>query len=587
MTRQGASMTAEQNRELEQERAGWQQFALVALVGAILFGIRLTAPPNLLDQDQERPASYVLDAVRNGHWICQRDLSGDITSKPPLYTWLCAITTLIGGRITLFALYLPGAVAATGTALLLLQFGRKYFGARAALFGALACLFSPAGLKEFGLARTDGVFAFTVTAGALLAFHAWQTGRRWTWVWLVAAAATLTKGPLGIALAGGGLLAAWWEKKSGHPQPLRGSHLAGILLFLVLTAGWFLAAYMEFGDALIAKLIGKELVGHVVSSGKKALPGSHFYQPPLYYLSRAAPWSLLAYYGLWRVWKHPSAIDGERRFERFLFCWFLVGLLIFSLAPHQRADLLWPIMPAGALIAGRELARFTAPLRPRIVQASTAILVVLAMAGFAVYYFEFHSRQRAIQDTLAVRDMAKTIEARAGREFPLTHVDAPVGLQVYLNTLCPRISARRAAELLRGPEAAYVAVRNLGPLEAERLAGDPSLFTLLPETDSSTTPVRIVANRPAFKLDQPTAFCFGELWVRFSGARLLRATEPELCFLPAQSHPEVQLTNESDKPRRIRLCLSNQGVRISQERTLAPRETWKSDLSIPDSRPSP
>src|SRR5437667_5121086 len=92
----------------------WRPFLLIAALAACLFTIRLAAPPNLLDQDQERPATYVLDAVKNGHWLCQRDLFGDITSKPPLYTWLCALTTLACGRITLFSLYLPGALAAVG-----------------------------------------------------------------------------------------------------------------------------------------------------------------------------------------------------------------------------------------------------------------------------------------------------------------------------------------------------------------------------------------------------------------------------------------------------------------------------------------
>jgi len=94
--------------------ARWQPFALVAVVAACLGVIRLTAPPNLLDQDQERPALYVLDATKNGHWLCQRDLSGDITSKPPLYTWLCALLTLANGRISLATLYLPCVLAGLG-----------------------------------------------------------------------------------------------------------------------------------------------------------------------------------------------------------------------------------------------------------------------------------------------------------------------------------------------------------------------------------------------------------------------------------------------------------------------------------------
>jgi 4-amino-4-deoxy-L-arabinose transferase-like glycosyltransferase len=210
---------------------------LLAAIAAIIFVIRLTAPPNLLDQDQERPASYVLDVIKNGNWLCQRDWTGDITSKPPLYTWLCAIATLPFGRINVFALYLPGALAGLGIAWLIFHFGRKNFGSRAALFGALISMLTAAGFKEFGLARTDGVLAFMVTAAALLAFRAWISGGDWTWFWLMSAAGTLTKGPLGLILPACGLLACIWEKKSGDLSPSRASHLKGVVLFLLITAG--------------------------------------------------------------------------------------------------------------------------------------------------------------------------------------------------------------------------------------------------------------------------------------------------------------------------------------------------------------
>jgi 4-amino-4-deoxy-L-arabinose transferase-like glycosyltransferase len=63
--------------------------AAVTLLALLLFVLRLAAPENLLDQDQIRPATYVLDILKNGNWLCQRDLTGEITSKPPLYTWVC------------------------------------------------------------------------------------------------------------------------------------------------------------------------------------------------------------------------------------------------------------------------------------------------------------------------------------------------------------------------------------------------------------------------------------------------------------------------------------------------------------------
>jgi hypothetical protein len=118
-----------------------------------------------------------------------------------------------------------------------------------------------------------------------------------------------------------GLLAAVWERRPGDPAPLRGSHVSGVLLYCVVCGGWFLLAYWDSGQDLVDKMLGKELAGHAIS-GKGTIPGLLFYQQPLYYLGRSAPWSLLAYYGLWRLWRRPASDVEERVFERFLYCWF-------------------------------------------------------------------------------------------------------------------------------------------------------------------------------------------------------------------------------------------------------------------------
>lgn len=472
-------------------------WAVIFLVAACLFAIRMFGPPNILDNDQERPASYVLDVTLNGNWICQRDWTGDITSKPPLYTWLCALATLISGRISVFALYLPGALAGLGAALLVFGFGRACFGERAALIGALACMLSAAGAKQFGLARTDGVFAFTVALTAFLAFRSWNTGKGWVWVWLAAGLATLTKGPLGLLLGGFGLLAVVWERRSNEPLKLRGSHWLGLAVYVLVVGGWFGLAYWHYKDALIAKMVGKELVGHAVSSGSRNLPGTLIYQQPFYYLGRSAPWSLLAYYGLWQIWRRPASDPSQRRLERFLFCWFTAGLLLFSLAPHQRADLLWPLLPAGALIAGRELDRLAQHRGWARFNPIFAAAVVLGLAGAAVFYDVITWKDPRVRQTVALKEMARSIEERVGSEFPITHVDSPMTLQVYLNTLRPPVSAEQAMERLRGAEPAFVAVSDRKVLEALRRPEDPEFYTVLAAPEHVRTKSAVlVSNRP-------------------------------------------------------------------------------------------
>lgn len=553
---------------------GIAPYFILTLLAAGLFAIRVASPPNLLDQDQERPASYVLDAVQNGHWIFQRDWTGDISSKPPVWTWLSALTTLACGRITVFSLYLPGALGIFGAACLIYGAGRVYLGARAAFFGALALLMTEGGMKAFGLARTDGVFALTVTAGALLAWRAWLTGRGWTWFWLAAAASTLTKGPLGLVLSVGGLLAVPWERESGAALPLRGSHLAGIILFLALILAWLCLAYSQFGHSLGQKLFGRELIGHAVSDGNHVYPGMHFYQPPLYYLARAAPWSLLAVFGLWRVWKTPALeIDG-RRFERFLFCWFFAGLAIFCLSPNQRSDHLWPIFPAGALLAGRELQWLTRNFRSTAVQAWAVVLTVLFAGGYAYYYFGLRTHTTMIKGSVALRQVAAEIEGRGGVQFPITHVDDPMTLQIWLNTLRPPVSVQRAAALLRGPEAAFVAVDDLAALQSARLPTDPPLYTLLPDPPNSDCPTRIIGNVPKLEQTNAFAFCFGPLLVRAHQLRLLGVAENEVRVTYSGRLPSLTLVNDSRQPCSAAFSAVNGDVIVHKARPLAPGEVW-------------
>jgi hypothetical protein len=548
--------------------------AAITFLAALLFALRLAAPPNLLDQDQERPGTYVLDVVKNGNWLCQRDLNGEITSKPPLYTWLAALVALARGRVDEFALYLPGALSAWGTAWLILTFGRKYFGPRAGFFATLALLLCTAGAKEIGLARTDGVFALTVTATALLGFRAWTQGKGWTWFWVMAALATLTKGPLGVVLAGGGFIAAFWERKSGEPLAFKGNQLLGIGLFLLITIGWFLLAYHSAGKPFIDKIVGKELVGHAVGEAKYHIPGTLFYQPPLYYLGRGAPWSLLGIYGLWRVWWAPSCETSARRFERFLFCWFVFGLILFSLASHQRGDLLWPIMPAAALLAGRELDRLSRRAT-RIFDIAIAAVAVVMIGGFVYYYFGPHAQSSIVRQTLWLNDAVAEIARDGGSEFPLTHLDDPMGLQIYLNTWRPRVTAEHAFALLRGPEPAFIAVNDIKKLEAARKPEDPPIYTVVPSPDNKGYPVRIVSNRQVLESTNTFAFGFGDLTIQASGARLVGASEREFVFEQGPKSPEITIVNESPEPRTVRLRIRGEGPPHHQERVLTGHEIWR------------
>ncbi len=546
-------------------------FAVVVLLWLGIFTIALTGFPNLMDNER-RVGAYVLDAVQNGHWMMQRDATGDIAAKPPLLTWIAALATLPLGHLTRFAIYLPSALATLGVALTILFVGRARFGWLAGFFGALTYMLSPLADTQIVTARYDGLFAFPVTLAAFAAFRAWNLGRGWTWFWLAAAAATMVKGPLGVVLPAAGLLAAFWEKRSGEKMPIRGSHLAGIGLFLLITGGWFALAYHQMGQPLLDKLIGRELVGHLVKDGDRTVGGG-FYEPTLNVITHFLPWSIFAAIAIWRVWKHPSPDKETRRFERFLFCWFFIGLIIFSCAAHQRGRLIFPLMPAVALLAGRELARRFGSVRPDKLFKVATVVAVFTLGIFFVYHHSLVKRGSHVKQTIGIKEMAASVQREVGAQFPLTHLDSPFAIQFYLNTVRTWVETEQAAELLRGDAAAFVVVRDFPSLET--YLGTNAIYTLLRWPASGDAFVQIVSNHPRLEWTADMATIIGSFSLRMQGVKLIQSRGEEFVFeSETKSTGKVTVTNVSETPKKVRVRFAGKDG-SAQERMLSPGEIWQ------------
>src|SRR5262245_1052069 len=110
---------------------------LVLGLAALVFAVRFSAPAEWSDgYHQDRAIAYATDVLFNGNWICQTGAYGEITSKPPLLTWLLALSVLATGGPSTFALILPSALATTLLALLIFWAGNRFFGSRAGLLAA-------------------------------------------------------------------------------------------------------------------------------------------------------------------------------------------------------------------------------------------------------------------------------------------------------------------------------------------------------------------------------------------------------------------------------------------------------------------
>lgn len=549
---------------------------LAGLVGAI-FLIGLAGLPNLVDNER-RVGAYILDALHNGHVMAQRDSTGDVISKPPMITWMSSLATLPFGHLNRFSLYLPGAVSAAALVLVLLRAGTLRFGWQAGFLAGFTYILSPLGDEVVQTARYDGLFALPVTVTALAAYRAWTTGRGWTWFWLAAAWATMVKGPLGLVLGAAGLTAAVWEWRSGARQPLRGRHWLGVALFFGLCGGWLWLGYQEMGQPLLDKLFKRELMKHALKGSDNEGVGVGFWEPTVAFVTLYLPWSVAGLVALWRVVKHPSADPETRRFERFLFCWFVVGLLIFSLAAHQRSRLVMPIIPALALLAGRELARWLTAWPARRLWRTAAAVSLVAFAGLLVYRTALLRDSSAVQRTLACGELAAEIRSTLGTEFPLTYIDSPFALQFRLNTLRFQVLPERAAALLAGPIPAFV------------VAGDKEAYARLKEKLDPRRPVHmlrllssrkgptlhLLSNQPRLEWPAEAVFLNGALRIETRDARLVRTRRGEMLFERLGPGGTVTVLNEGPRPQELRVRVRGHGAEAGGNRVLAPGESWRS-----------
>jgi hypothetical protein len=543
-------------------------FSVVTLIGLAVYFTRVLLPSDLADNHQDAPTAYVLDVVYNGAWVCQRDVNGAIASKPPLFVWFAALASKAFGVVNHLTLSLPSALATFGLAWFVWIAGGAWFGWRAGLFAATAYLLSSFIAKQMLLVRSDGLFSFWVAAAALAAWHAWNRGRGWTWFWLASAAATLTKGPLGLVLASGGLLAAMWERRSGEALPLRGKHGLGIALFLVCAAGWVVLAGFSDGRGVFEKLFVKELYQGAINKGGGHLPLVGFYRPPLYFMSRFAPWSIATLIAAIRIYRTPASDSRIRRFERFLTCWLFAGLVLFSLAAHQRADLLMPLLPPAALLAGREIAGVADRWTPRGAVLAVVTSTVVFLGVYLTYEVGVRNRQDGVTRTALLRELADIVRDRVGPDFPLIHARTSAVLQARLRTCERTVTPERALQFLRGEVPVFVATEGFEP------AAGTSIYVVA-QVAHGQRQARIVSNHPRLEWTESRVHYSEPFLFRMTGVRAFHRRGDEFTLAAEPGRASVWMTNESDEARHIRLHRLADGTSDVFDRVLEPRGQWQ------------
>ena len=365
---------------LEARRAGW--FAWIVLAAAWLATTPLRP---MLDPDEGRYAEIPREMLASGDLVTPRFDGLKYFEKPPLQYWATAAVYAIAG-LSEWSSRLWSVGLAFGCLALTFGWTRALFGSTAALAALTALAVSPYFLIVGHLNLLDAGLTFFLTA-AVFAFTRAQTSapasraeRNWMLTaWALAALAVLSKGIVVGVLAGGALIVYTLIERD--PRPWRRLHLvAGLPLFLVLVAPWFIAVSVRNPGFADFFFVHEHFTRFLTTVHQRVEPWWYFL--PLVALG-VLPWIVPLARGIAPAWREAPASDTGFKPRRFLTVYAVVTLVFFSASGSKLAPYILPMFPVLAALAGAQVAD-PAPLTAQAARIGAGLIVVVA-AGLLVY----------------------------------------------------------------------------------------------------------------------------------------------------------------------------------------------------------
>ena len=325
-------------------RVRWAEAAAIAAL-ALVLNLAGNGSVSLWDRDEPRYAVCTREMLARGDWIFPTFNAEPRFHKPILIYWLMRAGFAIGGDNP-FGARLVSVAAGTATCLLVLGLGRRMFGARVGFLGTAMLVTAPIMVIESKLATTDATLTLFLVANQ---FCLWELGSRPSRrlaaaFWVLIGLATLTKGPVGLALiaCSGGV--SWW---CGGPVCMwkRLCWRWGLPLFALVTAPWLILVGLQSRGEFFKVALGQQVAERIMSGVEQhgGFPGYYIGSTLLMF----HPWSALLPAAILGAWtrRKSNPVFG------FLLGWIVGPLVLLECVRTKLIHYYLPAYPACALLA--------------------------------------------------------------------------------------------------------------------------------------------------------------------------------------------------------------------------------------------
>ena len=355
-----------------------KSFIWILLILFLLVWFYTLDARTLVPSDEGRYAEMAREMAATGDWITPRLNAIKYFEKPPLQTWMNALTFKLFGLGEWQARLWSGLCGLLGIGLVAYT-GRRVFnpwvGTTAAL--VLASSFWWAGLSHVNVLDMglSGMMALSL-CGVILAQRdgaAERERRNWMLVcWAGMALAFLSKGPVGIVLPGAVLVLytlvtrewAIWKRL----------HLvSGLILFAAITAPWFVLVWLKNPEHPHFFFIHE--------NWERFFSKVHHREGPLYYFVPILMIGILPWLGVLAQSIWASRHDTARSFrpKTMLLIWAAFIFFFFSVSSSKLPHYILPIFPALALL----IASYLEKAKASAWALAAGLLAAVAVAGLA------------------------------------------------------------------------------------------------------------------------------------------------------------------------------------------------------------